>query len=391
MRSSFLKRSVLNLWRKPFRTLLVVIFLGLVVGLFTVMGTVNRLAARQFAELEGRLQTAIDIRPLGSLGLGGRRSRPLPFELERELGASSPDVRVAPYLIYRELDVDTAQFYVGVRPGSPLLAVGDAEPLNNRIIAGRLFAPQDQNQRVAIIGSDLARRHGIDPRALGRATNLQIRGEEWGVIGVFDGKNGFTNLQAFLPFEAMRREFSATGLSRVVLHAASTRQAWALAEELRNKLGDQADVVTNRPAVQQAQAFLAGVSGAAGFGATVFFVAGVLVIMGAMVLVFRDQQREVGIEKALGASNAMIARRFLVESLLLSTFGSLLGAGVAWIGLSVYARSWTSIKFGLVETPLSPLTIGVIVLACLAIGALGSLYPVVRSRNIDPIAILREE
>ena len=42
---SWLKRSLLNLWRKPFRTVLVAAFLALVVGLFTVMATVNRLAA----------------------------------------------------------------------------------------------------------------------------------------------------------------------------------------------------------------------------------------------------------------------------------------------------------------------------------------------------------
>ena len=81
----WLKRSLLNLWRKPFRTLLVTFFLALVVGLFTVMATINRLATRQFAELEGALETTVDIRPIGSLGLGGRRSKPLPFKLEEEI------------------------------------------------------------------------------------------------------------------------------------------------------------------------------------------------------------------------------------------------------------------------------------------------------------------
>jgi putative ABC transport system permease protein len=189
----------------------------------------------------------------------------------------------------------------------------------------------------------------------------------------------------------MREEFSAEGLSRLVVRAASARQAWTLAKELSERLAGQADVVTNRPAVLLAQASLAGISGATGMGAAVFFAAGALVVMGAMMLAFRDQRREIGIEKALGASDAAIARRLVVESILLTALGGLGGLGIAWIGLSVYARSWTSIKFGLVETPLSPLTIGVILLASLALGALGSLYPVARSRRLDPVAILREE
>ena len=97
----WLKRSLLNLWRKPFRTILVAVFLALVVGLFTVMATVNRLAVERFAELEGRLETTIDIRPIGSLALEGARSRALPFALESDNRGMEPELQVYPYLIRR--------------------------------------------------------------------------------------------------------------------------------------------------------------------------------------------------------------------------------------------------------------------------------------------------
>ncbi len=99
---AWFKRSFFNLWRKPFRTVLVALFLSLVVGLFTVMATVNRLASERFAELEGALESTIDVRPIGSLGLGGRRSRPLPFGLEDDIKAMGSDLRVDGYLIARE-------------------------------------------------------------------------------------------------------------------------------------------------------------------------------------------------------------------------------------------------------------------------------------------------
>lgn len=389
--SPWIKRGLLNLWRKPFRTALVVVFLALVVGLFTVMATVNRLAADRFAELEGTLETTIDIRPIGSLGLGGARSRPLPFALESEVRGMEPNLRVYPYLIRRIFTDDRAEFYVGARPGTPLLAVGDPEPMDRRLLAGRTLLPEDAGRRVAVVGLDLARSRGIDPQALDQRASVEFGGQSWRVIGVFDGGAGFTNAQAFLPFEAMRRVLAAKGLSRLVVEAPSTRRAWALADTLRDRLAGQADVVTNRPAVALAQASLAGISGATGLGAVVFFLAGALVVVGAMVLAFRDQRREIGIEKALGASNGAIARRLLAESVLLSALGGVGGVGIAWLGLSIYARSWTSIKFGLVQAPLSPLAVGVIFLACLALGALGSLYPVIRSRGLDPVVILREE
>lgn len=388
----WLKRSTLNVWRKPFRTALVAVFLALVVGLFTVMATVNRLAARQFAELEGALENIVDVRPTGSLGLGGTRSQPLPFALVDEIKQMGPELRVDAYLIGREFQQDeTTIFYIGVGRGAPLLAVGDPDPMDGRIIAGRVFAAEEVGSQLAVAGLEVARRSGIDPHNLNATASVVIGGQNWRVIGVFDGGNGFTNTQIFLPLDAMRKAFAAKGFSRVVIHAPSAAQGAKIADGLAARLAGQADVVTNRPAVELARASLASIGGATRAGAVVFFIAGALVVIGAMALAFRDQQREIGIEKALGASNGIIARRLLAESVLLSGFGGLGGLGVAWFGLSVYGRSWTSIKFGLIEMPLSPLAGAIIVLACIALGALGSLYLIARSRGLDPVVILREE
>ncbi len=388
---TWLKRSLFNIWRKPFRTGLVVLFLAIVVGLFTVMATVNRLAAGQFAALEGALETTIDVRPVGSLGLGGGRSQPLPFELVAEIRQIGNNLQVDPYLISREFQGETTTFYVGVQPGAPLLAVGDPEPMDARIVAGRAFSSDDGDAPLAVVGLDLARRFAIDSQELGQNATLAFKGRNWRVIGIFDGGNGFTNGQVFLTLDAMREAFQAQGLSRVVIQAPSAVKGAAIAERLAQRLEGQADVVTNKPAVALAQASLAGIGGATQTGAFVFFIAGALVVMGAMVLTFRDQHREIGIEKALGASNGILTRRLLTESVLLSACGGIGGLVVAWLGLSVYARSWTSIKFGLIESPLSLTAAVSILLACVALGAIGSLYPILRSRHLDPLTILREE
>jgi putative ABC transport system permease protein len=388
---AWLKRSLLNLRRRPFRTGLVSMFLALVIGLFTVMAVINRFSAERFAELEGALESSIDVRPIGSLGLGGRRSRPLAFGLEGEIRKLYANVQVDPYLISREFKGDRTVFYVGVRPGSPLRPVGDPESMSERLAAGRVFRADEADKLVAVLGLEAARRQGIDPSTLNHPVIVTIRDKTWRVIGLFDGGNGFVNGQVFLPFESMRRRFNAAGLSRIVVRASSAAEAEKTADALRIKLAGQADVVTNRPAVKIAQRFLAGISGATRTGALLFLIAGALVVIGAMVLAFRDQQREIGVEKALGASNSVIAVRLLAESVFLTTLGGMGGLAVSWLGLAIYARSWTSIKFGLIRTPLPPLTVAVILLTCLLLGAVGSLYPILRSRRLNPAVILREE
>jgi putative ABC transport system permease protein len=387
----WIKRSFFNLWRRPFRTALVALFLALAVGVFTVMATVNRLAAERFAELEGKLETLVDVRPLGSLALGGKRSKPLPFAASGEIRALGPDLRVEPYLIGREFAGESTVFFVGVPPGAPLRAVGDLESMDRRLVAGRSFKPEEAKARVDVIGLDIAAKENIPAGSIGGGATIKIRGEDWRVVGMFDGGSGFTNGQIFLPFETMRSAFDAQGVSRILVTAPSASRASQVADILSTKLAGQADVVTNRPAIELAQQSLAGIAGATRTGSVLFLVAGALVVMGAMVLAFRDQYREIGVQKALGASNAMIASQLLTESVFLSSLGGLGGIAVAWFGLRVYGRSWTSIKFDLVQAPLSGLSIGIILLACLLLGALGSLYPIVRGRRLDPIAILREE
>ena len=172
---AWFKRSLLNLWRKPFRTGLIAVFLALVIGVFTVMATVNRLAAERFAELEGKLETLIDVRPIGSLALGGERSRPLPFAMEEEISALGADLRVDPYLIDREFGEDSTVFYVGVRPGAPLRAVGDLETMDRRLVAGRGIGANDTEARVDVLGLNIAGQEGIAPEDLDAGATVSIR------------------------------------------------------------------------------------------------------------------------------------------------------------------------------------------------------------------------
>ncbi len=388
---AWLKRSLIRTVRRPFRTTMITLFLALVVGLFTVMATVNRLAAARMAELETKLETVIEVRPYGSIGLGGPRSQPLPLSVEREIAALGADLRVDAYLVWREFGEDSTAFYIGARPGAPLRAVGDLEPLERRLVAGRVFTAEEASARVAAVGLDLARDAGFAQGRPGPDSSILLRGGSWRIVGVFDGGTGFINGQAFVPFEAMRDAFGAQGVSRVIVSAPSARRSAEVAQALAERLAGQADVVTNRSALELAQRSLAGIAGATRSGAAAFFLAAALVVAGAMALAFREQRREIGIQKALGASDAMIARQLLAESVVLSGLGGLGGVGVAIAGLLVYGRSWTSIKFDLVQAPLPPLAVTLVLAACVVLGALGSLYPILRSRGLDPVAILRGE
>ncbi len=74
---SLILRSIRNIGRKKFRMSLVLIFLSLIIGLLVIMVQISATSSQKYAELETRIENTIELRPVGSLGVGGVRIRTL--------------------------------------------------------------------------------------------------------------------------------------------------------------------------------------------------------------------------------------------------------------------------------------------------------------------------
>jgi len=99
-----------------------------------------------------------------------------------------------------------------------------------------------------------------------------------------------------------------------------------------------------------------------------------------------ERQKEVGLMKALGASNSLVGAFFLGEQLLLALFGGGLGYAIG-----VLLARWLSITVFGVSSParmiMLPVTLGLAVIVAIA----GSIFPLRRASRFDPAPILRGE
>jgi putative ABC transport system permease protein len=99
-----------------------------------------------------------------------------------------------------------------------------------------------------------------------------------------------------------------------------------------------------------------------------------------------ERQKEVGLMKALGASNSLVGAFFLGEQLLLALFGGGLGYAIGML----LAR-WLSITVFGVSSParmiMLPVTLGLAIIVAIA----GSIFPLRRASRFDPAPILRGE
>ncbi len=117
--------------------------------------------------------------------------------------------------------------------------------------------------------------------------------------------------------------------------------------------------------------------------ASISLIVGGIGIMNIMLVSITERTREIGIRKAVGASNAQVFRQFLIESLIMSIVGGLVGVAVAY-GVALMIGSF--LEFAPIITPLILLTaIGIASI----VGVLFGIAPAIKASRKDPIEALR--
>jgi putative ABC transport system permease protein len=119
--------------------------------------------------------------------------------------------------------------------------------------------------------------------------------------------------------------------------------------------------------------------------AAISLLVGGIGIMNIMLASVTERTREIGIRRAIGAKKKQIITQFLVETVVLSAVGGLIGTGVGpAIALGITAMSG-------IDTFVPLYSIILAVGISMGIGIVFGLYPAVRAANLDPIVALRHD
>jgi putative ABC transport system permease protein len=261
----------------------------------------------------------------------------------------------------------------------------------------------DQNvkslSKVAVLGSG-ARDDLFGEGAEPVGQTIRIRGIEFKVIGVTKtkGGSGFGSQDdmIFIPLASAQKFLVGKSyVSTINIQAKDAESMAALQEEVtslllaRHNISDpdsadfrimnQADIVSSASTITDTLTLLLGSI------AGISLVVGGIGIMNMMLTNVTERTREIGLRKAIGARRGDISKQFLVEAMMLTLIGGVVGIFLGWLA------SLGVEKFGGVSTAVSSTSIALAFGVSAAIGIIFGYYPARRAAKLNPIQALRYE
>ena len=260
------------------------------------------------------------------------------------------------------------------------------------------------SRNVVVLGTKVAEQLYPGGNLLGE--RIKINGKNFLVVGLLPKKGGssFFNFDemAMMPYTtAQNYIFGIKHFNRIIIRADSDKNVGTTVEDARDALRtahnitdpgkDDFSIETQADALQTVATVLTALTVFLAMVAAISLVVGGIGIMNIMLVSVTERTREIGLRKAIGATNQNILMQFLFEAIILTGVGGiigiLLGASLSFVASllirNVFGLSWTF------TFPINAAILGIVVSS--AIGLIFGLYPARRASNLSPIDALRHE
>lgn len=258
---------------------------------------------------------------------------------------------------------------------------------------GRLITDADitLSRQVVVLGSDLVEKLFGQGRAIG--SDVTIGGQKFQVVGILSslGTGGFginINDFAIIPITSAQKVFGIKSVQAVAVKAESKDSVPAVIKLLEKHMGkkydeDEFSVVDQSNLVASINQILGVVTIALSGIAAISLVVGGVGIMNIMLVSVTERTREIGLRKAVGAKPKDILTQFLIEAVILSLGGGIIGVTIGFLGSLVINRFIaTIVTFWSVA-----LAFGVSAL----VGIIFGVAPAARAAKLNPIEALKYE
>jgi len=290
-----------------------------------------------------------------------------------------------------DLLVRRSNFISEFEGGGISTIVTSSELLNvigGNLSEGRFITDGLSDLPVTVLGSVTAKRLGITN--LSKPTKILIDDEWFGVIGIVEELKIHPDLDrsVFIGYGAAKKLFDINEEPTTIYLRANPTFIEDVVEVIAPSMNpenpDQVEVSRPSDALEAQQAVEASFTNLLlGLGSVALLVGGVA-IANVMVMSVLERRMEIGVRRSIGATRREIRYQFLLESVVLSGIGGLVGVMLGSLITLAYTN-YTNIVFSIPVWQI----LGAVVLALL-IGAISGVYPAIKASKIQPAEAVRK-
>ena len=363
-----ISRGVRNAFRNSIRTFSIVLILGLSIGLALAMLVARASVSTKIESVKSSIGNTITISPAGSRGFEGGGE---PLTSEQLAGVAKVDhVTSVTQTLSDRLTSTNTNLVSAIEAGSlgnrqagnngvgfqappadmpirnetstsgtgsstqitrtvtPPVTITGASVLSTTTYGGDSITytsgeaiDVSKDEDVAVVGKALAEKNNLSVGSTFTAYGKMIT-----VKGVYDTGNTFSNNGVIMSLSSLQRLSGQTGqVTSATATVDSIDNIDSATTAIETALGDTADVTNNQESAKQAVEPLESVKTISTFSLIGAVIAGAVIILLTMVMIVRERRREIGVYKAIGASNIRIMFQFISEALTLTVLAMIVG------------------------------------------------------------------
>jgi len=279
----------------------------------------------------------------------------------------------------------------------PLIIGGTSnilQMMGGQLQAGRFFtqAEVESRRKVAVIGPTIAREFFGESSPLGE--KIKVRGNQFLIIGVSQPRGSIgpidVDKRVILPITTVKNMLGTDKIMRFNIFPRDVKKLDEVKEKVREVMkrrirSDDFRFMTQQGILNIVTNILAALTGFVTGIAAISLLVGGIGIMNIMLVAVNERVREIGVRKAIGAKRRDIIYQFLVESMMISLIGGILGIFfgvlgaflIMWFIKGTLVIAWWAV---ILATTVSAL-----------VGIFFGVYPAVRAASLDPVIALRYE
>jgi putative ABC transport system permease protein len=386
--------------------------LGIIIGVMTVIGMVSVIQGLNksfMRELQSVGSDMIDIQKyelaeMGRMSEELRKRKDLTFEDAKAIERECPLVKAVAVSIYvSQFEPIEIKYQNNKSDTAMTIGMNEKWPTVMSLYLpklGRLFTESevDHKARVCVLGSELA--DALFPSLNPIGKEIRVGSEAFTVIGVLNKRGQMFGQSrdnfVGLPITTLMKYFS---YEKEGLEIITVPKTPGTLEETIQQISDVLRVRRKVPygkpndfAIMTMDTLVSlykQITGAAFLVMIVISSIGLLVggigVMNIMLVSVKERTREIGIRKAIGARSGDILKQFLIEAIVLTGAGGLIGVFIGF-GIALIVRAATPLP-----AAVSMWSVGLGLSVSIGIGLFFGIFPAQKAAKMDPIVSLRYE